>query len=158
MSSNSLLQLDRRLSGDLDSLHDFAHELSQLGRPLEKSRRDASQNSIFGHVNADPENVERGLAKLVLTLIELLRRLLETQAIRRMETGSLTDAEIERMGETFLKLERKMAELKELFDLQDESLNLNLGPLGNLMPDESIAVDRDQAHIGGPDRSALREV
>jgi len=77
--------------------------------------------------------VEQGLAKLVLTLIELLRQLLEKQAIRRMEAGSLTDDEVERLGETFLKLERKMNELKATFDLQDEDLNLNLGPLGDLM-------------------------
>jgi hypothetical protein len=59
--------------------------------------------------------------------------LLEKQAIRRMEAGSLTDDEVERLGETFLKLERKMNELKATFDLQDEDLNLNLGPLGDLM-------------------------
>ncbi|MGH2504636.1 MAG: gas vesicle protein K, partial [Ktedonobacterales bacterium] len=69
----------------------------------------------------------------VLTLVELLRQLLEKQAIRRMEAGSLTDDEVERLGETFLKLERKMNELKATFDLQDEDLNLNLGPLGDLM-------------------------
>ncbi|HEY8325616.1 MAG TPA: gas vesicle protein K, partial [Ktedonobacterales bacterium] len=60
-------------------------------------------------------------------------QLLEKQAIRRMEAGSLTDDEVERLGETFLKLERKMNELKATFDLQDEDLNLNLGPLGDLM-------------------------
>jgi hypothetical protein len=136
VKDNSQLLLDPRLSGDLDSLQEFAHELSQLGQPLGQSTVAGRGTSIFGHVNADPENIEQGLAKLVLTLIELLRRLLEMQAIRRMEAGSLTDAEIERMGETFLKLERKMVELKEVFGLQDESLNLNLGPLGNLMPDE----------------------
>jgi hypothetical protein len=84
-------------------------------------------------INADQDNVEQGLAKLVLTLIELIRRLLEKQAIRRIEAGSLTDEEIERMGETFLRLEQKMAELKGTFGLEDEDLNLNLGPLGDLM-------------------------
>lgn len=69
----------------------------------------------------------------MLTLIELLRQLLEKQAIRRVEGGSLTDEEIERLGETFMKLERKMSELKEIFGLQDEDLNLNLGPLGDLL-------------------------
>ncbi|MFZ2253221.1 MAG: gas vesicle protein K [Minisyncoccia bacterium] len=84
-------------------------------------------------INIDPKNVEKGLAKLVLTLVELIRKLLEKQAMRRIEGGSLTDEEIERMGETLLKLENKMQELKEIFGLKDEELNLNLGPLGDLM-------------------------
>lgn len=81
----------------------------------------------------DKNNVQQGLAKLVLTLIELIRRLMEKQAVRRMEADSLTDEEIEALGETFMKLEEKMAELKVLFALTDEDLNLNLGPLGDLM-------------------------
>lgn len=112
---------DARLRGDLDALRDYADELTQVEPGLPR------------RINADQENVEQGLAKLVLTLIELLRQLLEKQAIRRMEAGSLTDDEVERLGETFLKLERKMNELKATFNLQDEDLNLNLGPLGDLM-------------------------
>jgi hypothetical protein len=69
----------------------------------------------------------------VLTLIELLRQLLEHQALRRMEGGSLSDEEIERLGQTFIKLEARMGELKQTFGLEDEDLNLNLGPLGNLL-------------------------
>jgi hypothetical protein len=84
-------------------------------------------------VEADPENVEKGLAQLVLTLIELLRQLMERQAVRRIEAGSLTDEEIDRLGETFMKLENRMDELKQQFDLRDEDLNLNLGPLGDLL-------------------------
>jgi Gas vesicle protein K len=84
-------------------------------------------------VEADPENVEKGLAQLVLTLIELLRQLMERQAVRRIEAGSLTDDEIDRLGETFMKLEQRMDELKRQFDLRDEDLNLNLGPLGDLL-------------------------
>lgn len=84
-------------------------------------------------INIDPKNVEKGLAKLVLTIVELLRQLMEKQAMRRVETGSLTDEEIERVGETLMKLENKMKELKEIFGLKDEELNLNLGPLGDLM-------------------------
>jgi hypothetical protein len=84
-------------------------------------------------IDADPENVEKGLAKLVLTLIELIRKLLEKQAMRRVEAGSLSEEEIERVGETLLKLENKMKELKQIFGLKDEELNLNLGPLGDLM-------------------------
>ncbi len=84
-------------------------------------------------INIDPKNVEKSLAKLILTLVELIRKLLEKQAMRRVEAGSLTDEEIERVGETLMKLENKMKELKEIFGLKDEELNLNLGPLGNLL-------------------------
>ena len=84
-------------------------------------------------VNADPEQVERGLAQLVLTLVELLRQLMERQALRRMENDTLSEEQIERLGETFMKLEQRMHELKEHFGLEDRDLNLDLGPLGNLL-------------------------
>lgn len=84
-------------------------------------------------IHMDPENIETGLAKLVLTLIELIRRLMEKQAMRRIERGSLSEVEIERIGETLMKLENKVQELKESLGLKDEDLNINLGPLGNLM-------------------------
>src|SRR5437016_5058606 len=80
-------------------------------------------------VIADPENVERGLAQLVLTLIELLRRLMERQALRRVERGSLTDVEVERLGETFRRLAARMEELKATFGFSDDDLNMHLGPL-----------------------------
>jgi hypothetical protein len=69
----------------------------------------------------------------VLTLVELLRQLMERQALRRMEQGNLTDEQIERLGQTFMKLEQRMEELKREFELEDRDLNLNLGPLGDLM-------------------------
>jgi gas vesicle protein GvpK/gas vesicle protein GvpA/GvpJ/GvpM family len=84
-------------------------------------------------IDTDPENVERGLAQLVLTVIELLRQLMERQALYRMESGSLTEDEVERLGQTFLKLEERMEQLKRDFGLEDEELNLHLGPLGDLM-------------------------
>jgi hypothetical protein len=77
--------------------------------------------------------MEQGLAKLVLTLVELLRRLLEQQAIRRLQGGSLSDEQVERMGTAFQRLQSKMEELKRVFGLEGDELNLNLGPLGNLM-------------------------
>ena len=80
-----------------------------------------------------PDNADSGLAKLVLTLVELIRKLVEKQAMRRVDGGSLTDAEIERLGETLMKLEMKMEELKKHFGLTDRDLNINLGPLGDLM-------------------------
>ena len=81
----------------------------------------------------DPAKIEHGLAKLALTLVELIRRLMERQAIRKMEGGTLTEIQVERVGEAFRRLETKMAELKRVFGLQDEELNLDLGPLGALM-------------------------
>ncbi len=80
-----------------------------------------------------PDNADSGLAKLVLTLVELIRKLVEKQAMRRVDGGSLTDEEIERLGETLMKLEMKMDELKKHFNLTDRDLNINLGPLGDLM-------------------------
>jgi hypothetical protein len=84
-------------------------------------------------LNADPESLEKGLAQLVLTVIELLRQLMERQALRRIEGGSLTDEEIERLGQTFLALSERMDELKDVFGIEDKDLNLNLGPLGDLL-------------------------
>jgi Gas vesicle protein K len=85
-------------------------------------------------VAVDPEAAERGLVALVLTLVEFLRQLMERQALRRVEAGDLTDEEVERLGTTLLALERRMAELREHFDLTPEDLNLDLGPLGPLLP------------------------
>jgi hypothetical protein len=102
-----------------------------LGRFLEQL--DHVRDAFPARVDADPEKVERGLARLVLTLVELLRQLMEKQALRRMENDSLTDEEIERLGETFMKLAERMEELKAEFGLDDRDLNLNLGPLGDLL-------------------------
>jgi hypothetical protein len=112
---------EQKLLCDPGDLEAFATELEQ------------ATNVLPRRINADPEGVEQGLAKLVLTLIELLRQLMERQALRRIEAGSLNDEEIERLGQTFLKLGARMEELKQAFGLEDEDLNLNLGPLGNLL-------------------------
>jgi hypothetical protein len=87
----------------------------------------------MNRVSADPENVERGLAALVLTVVELLRQLMERQALRRVEAGGLDDETIERLGRTLMALEQRMDELKETFGLDDDDLNLDLGPLGRLL-------------------------
>jgi hypothetical protein len=81
----------------------------------------------------DSRNVEKGLARLVLTLIDLIRKLMEKQAIRRIDAGQLYVEEIERVGDTFLRLDERMEQLKTIFDLEDEDLNLDLGPLGDLL-------------------------
>ena len=93
-------------------------------------------NGTTQRIDCNPENIEQGLARLVLSLIELLRRLLERQAIRRMEGGSLEDAKIEEMGLALMKLEQKIRELAEQFGLRPEDLNLELGPLGHLWTEE----------------------
>jgi len=106
---------------ETDSQEAFVQEMEKI------------QDTLPSRIDANPKNVEKGLAKLVLTLVELIRKLLEKQAMRRIEGGSLSDEEVERIGETLLKLENKMQELKEIFALKDEELNLKLGPLGDLM-------------------------
>jgi len=84
-------------------------------------------------LNSDPETAERGLAQLVLTVVELLRQLMERQALRRIEGGGLDDEQIERLGLGLMRLEQRMDELKAEFGFEDEDLNLDLGPLGTLM-------------------------
>ena len=110
----------KTLAGDPDvSL--FGDELDRLDSALRR------------RVNADRDNLEKGLAQLVLTVIELLRQLMERQALKRIEGGSLSADEVERLGETFMLLEQRMEELKTQFGLESEDLNLDLGPLGRLM-------------------------
>jgi transposase len=87
-------------------------------------------------LGADRESVERGLVQLVLTVVELLRQLMERQALRRVDQGDLSDEQVERLGATLALLAERMEELKEQFDLSDEDLNLDLGPLGPLLPRE----------------------
>ena len=100
----------------------------------EKLREQLSftESTIPDRIAADPEVVENGLAKLVLSIIELVRRLLEKQALRRMDAGNLSEEEIERLGSALMKLEEKMLEMKKVFGLEDDDLNLSLGPIKTL--------------------------
>ena len=107
---------------------DIATAVSDLNRELK-----AVGEGSIERIDCSPENIEHGLARLVLSLIELLRRLLERQAIRRMEGGSLADAKVEEMGQALMKLEQKIHEIAGAFGLRPEDLNLELGPLGNLL-------------------------
>jgi hypothetical protein len=91
-----------------------------------------TERTIPDRIAADSDIVENGLAKLVLSIIELVRRLLEKQALRRMDAGNLTDEEIEKVGSALMKLEEKMAEMKQIFGLSDDDLNLKLGPVKTL--------------------------
>jgi len=102
--------------------------ISELKQELSALAEGPSQR-----IDCTSENIEQGLARLVLSLIELLRRLLERQAIRRMEGGDLDEAKIEEMGLALMKLEAKILELARHFNLRAEELNLDLGPLGHLL-------------------------
>jgi (p)ppGpp synthase/HD superfamily hydrolase len=117
------LDLDRRGSGDLDELAAAAALLDRIDRGPQR-------------IEANEENAGKGIAKLVLSLVELVRRLLERQAIRRMDAGTLTDEQIERMGQTFLKLADKLAELRSAFDLEHEDLELAIGSVSDLTEGE----------------------
>ncbi len=90
-------------------------------------------DTLPSRINIDAQSVEQGLAKLVLTLIEFIRRLLEKQAVRRMEGGDLSPEQIEELGLALMKLEAKLQELKTQFGLSDDDLNLDLGPIGRLI-------------------------
>lgn len=87
-----------------------------------------------GRIAIDRDSAEQGLAALVLTIVELLRQLMERQALRRVDEGDLTDEQIERIGSTLMALEEQMDQLREHFGLAPEDLNLDLGPLGSLLP------------------------
>lgn len=86
-------------------------------------------------IDANPESVEKGLVSLVLTIVELLRQLMERQALRRVEVGDLSDDQIERIGTTLMLLDERMAELRDYFGLTPEDLNIDLGPFGPLLAD-----------------------
>jgi hypothetical protein len=107
---------------------EIAAAVSELNRELK-----AVGEGGVERIECSPEAVEQGLARLVLSLVELLRRLLERQAIRRMEGGTLDDKKVEELGQALMKLEAKVHEIAGAFGLRPEDLNLELGPLGNLL-------------------------
>ena len=89
--------------------------------------------ALPSRIEASPDDIETGLARLVLTIVELLRQVMEHQAIRRMEGGSLTDEEIEQVGLAMMRLQERLEEIKTAFGLEGEELNIDLGPLGRLL-------------------------
>jgi hypothetical protein len=104
-------------------------ELDDLRRQLERTA--AAQAPM--RWNADPDEVQRSVAKLVLTLVEFIRKLLERQAIRRMEGGTLSDEQVENVGRALMQLEETVEEIAAKFGVPAEDLNLDLGPVGKLM-------------------------
>src|SRR5437773_3079918 len=107
---------------------------SRIAEIPDSLRLSDAAEGLSGRIDCSGENIEQGLAKLVLGLIEMLRQLLERQAIRRMEGGSLTEEQLEQMGQALMKLEAKIQELAAQFGLSPADLNLELGPLGSLLP------------------------
>lgn len=114
---------------DQDPLHLEIQELEDLKAELE--RRLAAQPAP--RWNADPENVERSVAQLVLTLVEFIRKLMERQAIRRMEDDTLTPEQVERLGLALMRLEETVHDLAARFGIPPDELNLDLGPIGKLL-------------------------
>ena len=103
--------------------------IERLQREIKKT-----EENIPKIINANsPRETEQGLAKLILTLVELIRRLMEKEAFRRVKKGSLSSAEVQKLGLSLKAVKRKIEEIKLIFGIEDEELNLDLGPLGNLM-------------------------
>jgi Gas vesicle protein K len=113
---------------------DSQHEALQASEQRDESAdSDLPVPGISSHIAMDRATVERSLATLVLTIVELLRQLMERQAIRRVDQGDLTDAQIEQVGSTLMALDGRMSELCDHFEVAREDLNLDLGPLGPLL-------------------------
>ena len=89
--------------------------------------------SFPARIDASPEDIEAGVGKLVLTLVEFIRQVLEHQAVRRMEGGGLEDEEMERLGIALMRLEERLDDIREAFGIEKEDLNIDLGPLGRLL-------------------------
>jgi hypothetical protein len=114
-----------------EAVHDFAQvmKVDDLLAPPSST----GQRPRAGRLNLDANDVKNGLGQLVLTLVKLLHELLERQAIRRMEAGSLSAPQIERLGLTLMRQAQEIERLRAEFGLEDEDLNLDLGPLGKLL-------------------------
>jgi hypothetical protein len=93
----------------------------------------AAAGPALARLDIDPAALQRDLARLVLTLVEFLRRLLEMQAVRRMEAGTISDAQAEELGATLLRAQDAVLDMCARLDVAPDSLNLDLGPLGRLM-------------------------
>lgn len=104
-------------------------QFAEVMQPVERCRPDTP---VHARLNLDPENVKNGLGQLVLTLVKLLHELLERQALRRIDGGSLSDDQVERLGLTLMRQSEEIDRLRKEFGLEEQDLNLDLGPLGRL--------------------------
>ncbi len=119
MSGDDVTGLEPRVQADDPAL--FAAELAEIAPSLPR------------RLEATADTLDQGLAKLVLTLVEFIRQLLEHQAVRRMEGGGLTEQQVEELGLALLRLRERLDEIKDVFGLSGEELNIDLGPLGRLI-------------------------
>ncbi len=103
--------------------------IERLQREIKRAEENVPKLIDLGN----PRRTEQGLAKLILTLVELIRRLMEKEAFRRVKRGTLSPAEIQKLGLSLKAVKKKIKEIQVIFDIEDEELNLDLGPLGNLM-------------------------
>lgn len=108
-----------------------AEERSELER-LAADLRDVAP-SLPRRLEASPDDIDAGVSQLVLTLVEFIRQVLEHQAVQRMEGGSLTDQQVEDLGLALMRLEERLDDVREVFGLEKEDLNIDLGPLGQLL-------------------------
>jgi hypothetical protein len=122
------MDLPERARVESAALGDFARVMS-----VEASAPASARQGQSPRLNLDVNGPKNGLAQLVLTLVKLLHELLERQAIRRIEAGSLSDTQIERLGLTLMRQAQQIERLRKEFGLEDEDLNLDLGPLGKVL-------------------------
>lgn len=123
-TGRELTALHQKLLTPVEDASDLAEQLHAMANDIVQKNE---------KINFEPEKVEKGMAKLVLTVMELLYQLMERQALKRIDGGSLTDEEIERLGLAFMNIDAQMDKMVDIFGLERDDLNLDLGPLGNLM-------------------------
>ena len=123
LSGKSFSNLDKEFTPD-----DIAY-IQKLQREIKKAEENIPKLIDLG----SPKKTEQGLAQLVLTLLELIRKLMEKEAFRRVKRGSLSQAEVQKLGLSLKAVKKKIQEVQAIFGIKDEDLNLDLGPLGNLM-------------------------
>lgn len=128
----SISRSEELRSGD-QKVQTMTREDKEYIQALENEIKKAERNLPRIIEAANPEKAEKGIAQLVLTLVKLIKDLMYREAKRRITKGNLSEIEIEKLGLTFKALDKKIDEMKAIFGLEDEELNLDLGPLGNLM-------------------------
>jgi len=116
----------------------YSDDLGDFVKVMEVGREHLSGAALQGqasgkHINLDPDKIKNGLAQLVLTLVKLIQELLEKQAVTRIDAGSLTDDEIEKVGLTLMRQAEEIEKLRKIFGLEKEELNIDLGPFGKLL-------------------------
>jgi hypothetical protein len=122
-------ECDRTMRVESESLADFARVMD--APTVVEVRTPAVAARL--RLELDPDKVKNGLGQLVLTLVKLLHELLERQAIRRIDSGSLTEQQVERLGLTLMRQAQEIERLRKEFGLEEEDLNLDLGPLGKVL-------------------------